>query len=684
MDLTQLSVTFFSLFIISFPLSVTLSQSFAVLATFTFIVDAIRKRKVKNKYEFTFFLTALFIYLSLLLSYFYNFNSYTNVWRPLKEGEVSDFWFCFVFMAAAFLSKKSENVEQFKKAYFISLGLVIASGLISIFTPFRLSTFVMNGFSVPEGARMQHFAGEVFGFQTYLPIGFMNTHLTFGGIIGLFIPGLLAYYIYKFSERSILHNVFYALIIILLNVIFFYNQSRSAWTGVFFALIAMVWKWRKFLKDFLTLRRTIFLLGLFLIINLIGLFFIRQNWLLNRAINESIIENSTENQRYFIVKNTLDIITSNPVFGVGPDNFRKMHWEKSIEMITKYEQLWYELYITPRGHSHNDFLHFHAIGGIPAVLVYMIFWFLSVRFFLDSEEEKDSVLFIGYLFLFPAGFFQCYFQDDEVVLPFFVFLGIFSGRILSLTERAREKAKIGKLLEKRKSKAGLTFQEDTMTLRHSVESFVQWYKEVTGASEKKEGEFSSTKFAILMVALPISLSFAYIGYIAVKNPDEMYRRKINSESLELQSSVVHSTMGKNSKIDKKDFGKTVSLEGCLTHIFTELPNPRKRPFRLGFTNPEISENPIQRLEVDVYERDSFDQDKLYKVHTRKKIAEFQFELKAGKNILEFPGINSDKLSITLPENIYFRDFDVRFFPKDMEKSSADLPIISFGKLCDVE
>ena len=619
------------------------------------------------------------LYLSLLISFFKHFNSYQHPAREIIKGEFSDIWFCIVFLAAGFLSRDRENLKFFKISYFISLSFTLISGIISIFTPFRLASYMINGFKVVEGARAQHYAGDLFGIHTYLPIGLMNTHLTFGGILGLFYPGLLAYYIYKFPERKEYKNLFYSLIIFLFTVLLLYNQSRSIWMGILFALIIMVMKWKNFLKEFINRKRLLYLIILFMILLSTGLYFFQKNWLLKRALEDSISDNTTENQRYFIYKNTLEIISKNPFFGVGAGNFSQIHKEYSDKMATKNPELYYELSVTPRGHAHNDFLHFFSTGGILSATLFILFWLLNIKFFLEAEDEQDSILFSGFLVLFPSGFFQCYFLDDEVTLPFFVFLGIFCGRVISLSEVQKEKERIIRLLQKRKTKAGLTFQVEALSIRHAIDSLSYWLREVTGTDSKDKKE-SVVKVSFLILLIPLFLCFIYIVTLTSKNINNMYKRKIKSESTEVIVEFRKSLTNKPAYLKNEFYSIPVKIEGCLTHYYNKKLEIRKDPFKINFTIDNSFKNPPKKVRIDVISRDSFDQDKMYKVHSEKVISSHEFSLVTGKNIIE---IQNDSLRIVANE-VMFRDFQIHFIPLSLSKDGMDLPLIDFGKVCNAQ
>ncbi len=677
MNLSHLSVLSLCLFIITFPVSVTISQSFAVLGSVFFVLDANTKKNLLKKMKYPIFIMGTLLYLSFLLSYVKHFSGYQKPLDFLLKGEFSDIWFCIVFLAAGFLSRDRNNLNYFKISFFISLGIVLITGLISIFTPFRLASFVKNGFVVPEGSRLQHFAGDLFGINTYLPIGMMNTHLTYGGILGLFYPGLLAYYIYKFSERREIKNIFYSVVIFLYTLLLFINQSRSVWMGIFFALLTMIYKWRSFLYEFINKKRLFYLLTLFIFILLTAVYFFQKNWLLKRALEDTFSENTTENQRYFIYKSTLEIIKHNPFFGVGIGNFSKSHKEYSDKIATEHPELYYELSITPRGHAHNDFLHLYSIGGLFSVILYILFWLLNIKFFLEAEDEKDSILFSGFLILFPAGFFQCYLLDDEVALPFFVFLGIFCGRVISLSEVQKEKERIIRLLQKRKSKAGLTFHVEALSFRNALDSLSYWLLEVT-KTDSKEKRKSIIKETTIIILIPLLISFVYIFFLTSKDTSKVYKRKVKNDNIDLVREFNRSLNYKIGSIKRNHYDTPVQIEGCLTHIFNKKLEIRVNSFNLLLTLDESLKNHPKQVKIDIISRDSFDQDKNYKAHTQKILSSHIFSLVIGKNFIELP---MDVFENSQKE-VYFRDFQFQFFPKDNLQEEINLPYIDFGKNCN--
>ncbi|MCX7999551.1 MAG: O-antigen ligase family protein, partial [Leptospiraceae bacterium] len=473
-----LSVYSFNGFILTFPLSVTVSQSFAVLSALSFIIDSFQKKQIWKRLRNRFFLSAILIYLALFLSFLANLFHYEKPFKTLTRTEFSDFWMCFVLLTGHYLARSEENLKIFSRVFFISAILSLITGLVSVFTPFRLSIFLQNFFSVPENSRMQHYAGELFGIPTYLPIGLMNTHLTFGGILGIVFVGLVANFFYKIQTRPFYRNLLHSVVIFLYGFVLFYNQSRSIWIGIGFCLFLLGFRFFSTWKKVFNKERLAILIPVMALIIGFSVYIFQKNWLIQRAFKESLRDTTTENQRFFIYRNTLPIIIHYPLFGVGVGNFSKFHLEYSQKLAEQHEELWYDLSVTPRGHAHHDPIHLWSIGGIFTLLAFFYFWYHALRFFYEMEVKGTELLFSGFMLLLPAGFFQCYFLDDEVVLPFFAFLGIFSGRVYQIKERIREKQEIFELLQERKYQAGHTFQEEAITFRNTLENFSKWFQKI--------------------------------------------------------------------------------------------------------------------------------------------------------------------------------------------------------------
>ncbi|HNO24961.1 MAG TPA: O-antigen ligase family protein [Leptospiraceae bacterium] len=642
----KLSFIFLSVFILTFPVSVTLSEGFSILSSFFLLIHKIRNREKPNLPKE--FYALLILYAVLFFTGVFQ-NSEIPLYKKLFRSEISYVWMLFPFWTAFELG--NEFKKEIIRVSAVSFLILLLSGAVSVFTPFRLAVWFQNGFSVPSSARLQHFAGNILGLNTYLPVGLMNTHLTYGGLLGIFFSGVILYFLWsiflffrtKVSSGALL-RVFSVLILTLIFLsVLFYNQSRSVWIGCVFSFLIF-----PFSSDFLRAqirnlfqKRKFSVRKLFLFFFLFGILFsggiyllIQKNWMLQRALFEAGKKNTTENQRYFIYRPTMDLISKNFWTGTGSGAFRKFHEQASEKYILEYEQLWYEMYITPRGHAHHDILHIQSVGGIFASLFYILFWLLVFRRLLHFRNSISASFFSGFTVLFPAGFFQCYMQDAEVLLPFFVSAGMYCA----LTEK---------------------------NIRDRIHRKELLYPLLT---------------VISLIFLSVFLTFSRIS----DSPFEVYSRKIRETDPLTAEKVLSSLSGsRKEKISLDSAEKGFSIEGCLTHRYAvKNPAPRQEDYSIALEIEESSENPPVQVQVHAVERDSFDQDQLYRAHSKKDLKNYEFTLQKGRNLLRFEGLLSDTPSKQFPENIYFRDFHFRFVP--LKKKEMDLPRFDFGRLCDVK
>ena len=160
----------------------------------------------------------------------------------------------------------------------------------------------------------------------------------------------------------------------------------------------------------------------------------------------------------------------------------------------------------------------------------------------------------------------------------------------------------------------------------------------------------------------------------------MYKRKIISENKEVILEYRKSLQNKPAYLKKEFYNIPIKIEGCLTHYFNRKLELRKDPFRINFTIGNSFKNPPQKVRIVVISRDSFDQDKLYKVHSERMISTIENSLETGKNTLE---VQNDTSSL-LANEVMFRDFQIYFIPLYPNADGMNLPSIDFGKLCNAQ
>ncbi|TGK38921.1 O-antigen ligase family protein [Leptospira andrefontaineae] len=630
------------LFLVAFPLSVSASQILAGLSIFCFIFSPKENfQKIK-----TYLLPWGFIlgaYALVFISSLYHWEEYSNFWKTFtRQSEAGDFWLSILFPIAAVHSSDENNRKLIYKYLWISFLLVLISGIASVFSEYRLGKFISNGFTPAPGDRRQHPAGPLFGLETYLPIGLMNTHLTYGGLISFYIPGLALLVLQKIKKKDFKLTLGFAVLLLLASWVFLLNQSKSAWLGVLAVTLYFILnKWRDFSGKFprVTFTRITIAIGLLIILGGTVRFFYQKNWLLQRTLAQLTEIQTPENQRYWIYKLSLPLLAKNPILGTGGGRFKETSSEVSKSFIEKNEQLWYELYITPNKHAHNDILEFAIVGGWLSGILWIGFFYLLFRKISDSSLEDGNFPLIGIGFIWVAGFFQCYLLDDEVALPFFALAGLLWGR---------EKETSSKFSKTSAIFLGLTF-------------------------------LLNTSFWIWRLSIPAELAYGRQVFASSSPLAKKIERRIlpfRNQREEREKRILETI-----SVLPSEGNSEFSIEGCLTHRY---PNPaklREEDYSFGIYISPTWKNSPTKMNVTVFSEESFDEDKLYWSHRKYDLGMKELDLKPGWNSFVWKEtLGLSKITI-FPDIVFFRSFKIRFGGFSPEKQ-MDLPVLDLGDLCD--
>jgi len=294
---------------------------------------------------------------------------------------------------------------------------------------FALGVLLMGGYGI-----WQHFVGVdlyhgvlldrmTFGYRA---IGNFSTYLTFSGFFAIASIFLVAV---GFAVPVRNRKYFYLLASQVGLACILFNYSRSTIVALIIGAIALV------IMIGARYRRWV---SLVLLLTLAVGIVVSPDFL-NRFKNLGATEFTAgyANSRIAIWETTLMMIREKPVFGVGPGNFP----EKYIE---------YRKDRTGRNlsHAHNDFLNVAAVSGIPCCLLFILLWFLVLRYlyrgYSRCPEGFQRGLILG-AFLASVVFvvmaqFEAFFADEEVrlLLMFFWGMGLAVLGNLKASERLSE------------------------------------------------------------------------------------------------------------------------------------------------------------------------------------------------------------------------------------------------------
>lgn len=383
-------------------------------------------------------LTGLIYYIWVLITAIYHSILSEDILYSFNQAvraELSDIaLFLFGYLVCKLhSSKKYKSIIH--RAFYALTILVIISGLVSVFSEFRLGRLAKGlGTVASSFNRPQHPVFDLFGITIYRPVGLMNTHLTYAGIlivcIFVSIKMLIDYSkSFELHQSKTLAAFFITLTGCGLLVI---NQARSIIFGFVILspfLLYFTIQRIPFLKQakpairVLNTRFVSILIFCFSIAAIFGIGFV----LINKQ------SRSTQYTDYFrpiIWNSSYQLIKANPVFGIGPGNFKEATWQWRHDYLQKNPDLLYYFYNSPDGHAHNDLLHAGVSSGFPAMLIYLVLlYFISLRVFNQNQRNKNfiTLLSMSLVVIALAGVFQCFYQDDEVIVLFWCIAGWLSS-----------------------------------------------------------------------------------------------------------------------------------------------------------------------------------------------------------------------------------------------------------------
>lgn len=424
---------FLALSIISCALSVSLSQLFLAISLVFFLF-------LKEKPSFrSSIVQILFLFYGWqffgLLYHFIASGFETNSIKLAFGDELKD-----IFLVSAFFVIQGIKVEDRKFLHTVLIGFaltILFTGFFSIFSMTRLSRIISDLYKTSASWPYQHHYGDIFNVSLYLPIGFMNTHLTFGGLLMFVYPGFLfrIYESWKNKDRK-LYLFLHIVLFFMISAVFLFNNARSSLLGAFFSILlglyCIVFIDREISLRFL--KRIGIFVSLILLIGFLGY----QSFEPIQKVIRPLFggEKHTDSGRSFIWNSTYPLIEQNPIFGIGAGKYKEKIEESRKQLSTEQKELSFFYEVTQRGHAHNDYLHLMSIFGIPQVVFYLFLCGIIIHTLLSLKIPKNvKYVTYGLSGFFFSGLLQCYFQDDEVLIVFMFLLGYLN---LFLEQEKRE------------------------------------------------------------------------------------------------------------------------------------------------------------------------------------------------------------------------------------------------------
>ena len=206
---------------------------------------------------------------------------------------------------------------------------------------------------------------------------------------------MLPFLIYIITLGKKTWKVLSVIAIVLIAFTFLQTQTRAVLAAVSISSITFL----LINKRNIRLKHLLILLSSFVFTIIIGYSIMKYTDRLEAFKGE--IEKTFEfsaTSRYKLYKSTLQLITDNPILGVGPGNWKVEVWQYGL-----YFESWGKSFAQ---RPHNDFLWVFAEGGIFAGLSYILIFLILLRdsYYLHKNRTEEDGIFYSLLFSCFLGF----------------------------------------------------------------------------------------------------------------------------------------------------------------------------------------------------------------------------------------------------------------------------------------
>lgn len=369
---------FFSLSVLTYLVSIAITQAFLAVAGLLYAVHLLRHRpriafpSVK--------LPMLLFCIFTVVSVFWATNMAVG-WFAVRKLVL----FLIILLAVNLIASSRHIVWLWK-------GLFVESAIVALIAA---GQFVNQYRTV----RMEH-PHHVYPYMISNRItGLMGDWMNFGGQQMLVFIVLAAFLLFGLRARR---RWWAVAIIVAISIAL--NLTRGVWLGCFFALVYLLWRWKPWW--------VLALPALAVVIYVFAPRMVHQRlWL---ALHPS--RDPALSIRFEMWQAGLNMISAHPWVGVGPDNIPQL----------------YDLYLPPgrapkagfHDHLHDNFIQFAAERGLPCLAAWI--WFMAALFWQMWKVRRRcragrwliEGAIAGWLAFVVEGFFEFNFGTSPVLMVF--------------------------------------------------------------------------------------------------------------------------------------------------------------------------------------------------------------------------------------------------------------------------
>ena len=330
-----------------------------------------KEKYLKDTWNYSFLIFGLLISLSALSQNFFLVNKYQEVWDPLLSIYGLGNWLPFIWLFWAFqpyIDSKSKR-RTFALALITGTFPVFITGFGQYYFNWHGPFKALNGLIIWYQRPIINPSGlsGLFNNQNYAG-AWLN--LTWPFCIALLIEGKKNIY-KRFIILGFVFSVGFAS---------FLTYSRNAWIGLITSIPIIIVK-----------RGILFLISISMIFAFIFIFShssINLNEVKNLLPDKVLLEFADEGykdldvSRLEILKSGLNLVLSNPIFGIGAASFPEIYFLET--------NFW-------KGHSHNLMIELAISYGMPATILFFIILgiiiVLSGKKIFFKKNIKDTSIF---------------------------------------------------------------------------------------------------------------------------------------------------------------------------------------------------------------------------------------------------------------------------------------------------
>ena len=425
---TTLYIVLFLIPLVITPLSIAPTEYNTPKIFLLYICGAILLISLITKFkEFKLDKNDIFIFIFLMLIYLstiFSVDIKTSIFGASNryEGMLTFTCYFLIYYCAKYHFKFNHIFID------ISLLVILLTSILGILQYYNVP-FISDLFLSPLAG--PSFSSSTFGNRNF-----------FASFISITLPYIMCLYIfYKEKFYLFVSSVnFYALLVTL---------TRSAWLAFFvFCIFGFIYIIKK--KDKEIFKRALILFLVFTTLFIIFFLSYSDSFLKKIEVTISDISNLTEAQslpkdvsnentketntsiivsqkktkrvatgRLLIWQVAIDLTKSHPILGCGPDAFLEELYENHYSYLKK--ELYYDLNGVP-DKAHNEFLQISSTLGIPALITYLTFLFLTFINLFKSKMLNNIPCFIIFLCLL-SYLVQGFFNISTIgIAPIFYFL----------------------------------------------------------------------------------------------------------------------------------------------------------------------------------------------------------------------------------------------------------------------